>query len=76
MMRSVHRTGREAKDTGRVRAKTAQIRTLPRVGPWVGGADIARVSLRMGWIADDRCNNIGFRIARSKAERATGTDQE
>jgi formylglycine-generating enzyme required for sulfatase activity len=51
-------------------------RRAARGGPWVGGADLARVSARMGWIADDRCNNIGFRIARSKSEKPSGTDQK
>ena len=41
-------------------------RCAARGGPWVGDARFARVSTRMGWVADDRCNNIGFRIARSK----------
>ena len=41
-------------------------RRAARGGPWVGGADLARVSARMGWVANDRCNNIGFRVARSK----------
>ena len=41
-------------------------RCAARGGPWVGDASFARVSTRMGWVADDRCNNIGFRIARSK----------
>ncbi|UCD74824.1 MAG: formylglycine-generating enzyme family protein [Phycisphaerales bacterium] len=41
-------------------------RRAARGGPWVGGADLARVSARLGWVADDRCNNIGFRVARSK----------
>ena len=40
-------------------------RRAARGGPWVGDASLARVSTRMGWVADDRCNNIGFRIARS-----------
>ena len=41
-------------------------RRAARGGPWVGDAGFARVSVRMGWVADDRCNNIGFRVARSK----------
>jgi len=41
-------------------------RRAARGGPWVGSASLAHVSARMGWVADDRCNNIGFRIARSK----------
>lgn len=41
-------------------------RRAARGGPWVGDASIARVSTRMGWVADGRCNNIGFRLARSK----------
>jgi len=49
---------------------------VERGGPWVGGADIARVSVRMGWITDDRCNNIGFRLARSKSEGPSRPDQK
>jgi formylglycine-generating enzyme required for sulfatase activity len=41
-------------------------RRVARDGPWVGDASFARTYVRMGWVADDRCNNIGFRIARSK----------
>jgi formylglycine-generating enzyme required for sulfatase activity len=41
-------------------------RRAARGGPWIGDASFARVSTRMGWVADDRCNNIGFRISRSK----------
>jgi formylglycine-generating enzyme required for sulfatase activity len=41
-------------------------RRVARDGPWAGDASWARTSVRMGWVADDRCNMIGFRIARSK----------
>ncbi|HUU98640.1 MAG TPA: formylglycine-generating enzyme family protein [Phycisphaerae bacterium] len=41
-------------------------RRAARGGPWAGDAGFARVSVRLGWVANDRCNNIGFRIARSK----------
>ncbi|MHC4945626.1 MAG: formylglycine-generating enzyme family protein [Planctomycetota bacterium] len=41
-------------------------RRAARGGPWVGKASDARVAARFGWVAEDRCNNIGFRIARSK----------
>jgi formylglycine-generating enzyme required for sulfatase activity len=41
-------------------------RRAARGGPWAGNASHARVSVRLGWVAEDRCNNIGFRIARSK----------
>lgn len=41
-------------------------RRAARGGPWAGDASIARVSVRLGWVAQDRCNNIGFRVARSK----------
>jgi formylglycine-generating enzyme required for sulfatase activity len=51
-------------------------RRAARGGPWVGGADIARVSARIGWIADDRCNNIGFRLARTKPVEPSKTGQE
>lgn len=38
-------------------------RRAARGGPWVGDARIARVSARFGWVAEDRCNNLGFRFA-------------
>jgi formylglycine-generating enzyme required for sulfatase activity len=41
-------------------------RRAARGGPWVGDASFARVATRLGWVSDDRCNNIGFRVARSK----------
>jgi len=41
-------------------------RRVARGGAWAGDASIARVSARLGWVAEDRCNNIGFRLARSK----------
>ena len=41
-------------------------RRAARDGPWAGDASWARASARIGWVADDRCNMIGFRIARSK----------
>ncbi len=41
-------------------------RRAARGGPWVGDASWARVATRIGWVAQDRCNNIGFRVARSK----------
>jgi formylglycine-generating enzyme required for sulfatase activity len=41
-------------------------RRAARGGPWVGNASLARVTVRFGWVANDRCNNIGFRVARSK----------
>ena len=41
-------------------------RRAARGGPWVGDASGARVSVRLGWTAKDRCNNIGFRLARTK----------
>jgi formylglycine-generating enzyme required for sulfatase activity len=41
-------------------------RRAARGGPWVGDAGLARTSARLGWVADDRCNNSGFRVARSK----------
>jgi len=41
-------------------------RRAARGGPFAGDAGMARVSARMGWVADDRCNNIGFRVARSE----------
>jgi len=42
-----------------------QDRRAARGGRWGGGAGGLRISARMGWIADDRCNNIGFRVART-----------
>ncbi len=41
-------------------------RRAERGGPWVGDASWARAAARIGWTAHDRCNNIGFRIARSE----------
>ena len=41
-------------------------RRAARGGPWAGDASMARVSARIGWVAEDRCNNIGFRVARSE----------
>ncbi|UCE60198.1 MAG: formylglycine-generating enzyme family protein [Phycisphaerales bacterium] len=41
-------------------------RRAARGGPWAGDASFARVYMRLGWVADDRCNNIGFRMARSE----------
>jgi len=41
-------------------------RRAARGGPWVGDANWARAATRIGWVAEDRCNNIGFRVARSK----------
>ena len=41
-------------------------RRAARGGPWVGDASFAHVSARIGWVANDRCNNIGFRLARSR----------
>jgi len=41
-------------------------RRAARGGPWVGKASDVRVAARFGWVSEDRCNNIGFRIARSK----------
>jgi formylglycine-generating enzyme required for sulfatase activity len=43
-----------------------QARRAARGGRWGGGADELRVSTRMGWASHERCNNIGFRVARSK----------
>jgi len=42
------------------------LRRAARSGPWCGAANDQRVTGRWGWFAEDRCNNIGFRIARSK----------
>jgi len=41
-------------------------RRAARGGAMCSNAGFARVSTRMGWVADDRCNNIGFRVAKSK----------
>jgi len=41
-------------------------RRAARGGPWVGDASVAQVTVRLGWVAEDRCNNIGFRVARSE----------
>jgi formylglycine-generating enzyme required for sulfatase activity len=36
-----------------------------RGGRWGGDASEARVFSRSGWVRNDRCNNSGFRVARS-----------
>jgi formylglycine-generating enzyme required for sulfatase activity len=41
-------------------------RLAARGGPWAGDASFSRTCERLGWTAEDRCNNIGFRIARSQ----------
>jgi sulfatase modifying factor 1 len=38
-----------------------------RGGRWGGDASEVRVSSRSGWVRNDRCNNSGFRVARSLA---------
>jgi formylglycine-generating enzyme required for sulfatase activity len=42
------------------------MRRASRGGRWAGDADELRVSTRFGWESFNRCNNTGFRIARSK----------
>ncbi len=41
-------------------------RRAVRGGRWSGDADELRVSKRFGWESFNRCNNTGFRVARSK----------
>ena len=41
-------------------------RRAARGGAMCSNAGLTRVATRMGWVANDRCNNIGFRLARSK----------
>ena len=41
------------------------VRRAARGGRWGGGAYELRVTMRYGWASDDRCNNIGFRVART-----------
>ncbi len=41
------------------------LRRAARGGPWVGDASFARAAVRFGWVIDDRCNNVGFRLAKS-----------
>ena len=41
-------------------------RRAARGGPWAGDAGVVRACARFGWVANDRCNNIGFRVARSR----------
>jgi formylglycine-generating enzyme required for sulfatase activity len=43
-----------------------ETRRAARGGRWGGGPDELRVSARFGWAAHERCNNIGFRVARSR----------
>ena len=40
-----------------------------RGGRWGGDAFEARITHRTGWVRNDRCNNSGFRIARSVARQ-------
>jgi formylglycine-generating enzyme required for sulfatase activity len=40
-------------------------RRAARGGRWGGGARELRVAARFGWASEDRCNNIGFRVART-----------
>jgi formylglycine-generating enzyme required for sulfatase activity len=42
-----------------------QERRAARGGPWGGDASWQSVFVRIGWQAEERCNNIGFRIART-----------
>jgi len=41
-------------------------RRAARGGRWAGDADELRVSKRFGWESFNRCNNTGFRVARSR----------
>jgi formylglycine-generating enzyme required for sulfatase activity len=41
-------------------------RRAARGGRWAGDADELRVSKRLGWQSFNRCNNTGFRVARSR----------
>lgn len=40
------------------------VRRAARGGRWGGDARELRVTMRFGWSSEDRCNNIGFRVAR------------
>ncbi len=42
------------------------LRRAARGGGWVIDASHTLAAARVGWVAYDRCNNVGFRIARSK----------
>jgi formylglycine-generating enzyme required for sulfatase activity len=42
------------------------MRRAARGGRWAGDADELRASARFGWESFNRCNNIGFRVARSR----------
>ena len=42
------------------------VRRAARGGRWGGDANELRVSTRFGWESFNRCDNIGFRISRSK----------
>jgi formylglycine-generating enzyme required for sulfatase activity len=42
------------------------LRRAARGGTWCADAGHARACARIGWLAYDRCNNTGFRIARSR----------
>ena len=40
-------------------------RRAARGGAMCSNASLVRVATRMGWAANDPCNNIGFRLTRS-----------
>ena len=43
------------------------VRQTLRGGRWGGDASEVRVSSRSWWLRNDRCNNSGFRVARSES---------
>jgi len=43
-------------------------RRVARGGRWGGGASEIRATARFAWEPNNRCNNIGFRVARSGVE--------
>jgi len=49
-----------------VKGEGLSMRRAARGGRWAGGADELRASARFGWVPEDRCNNIGLRVARTR----------
>jgi formylglycine-generating enzyme required for sulfatase activity len=60
-------TGEDATDPYSMPPAGALPQQTLRGGRWGGDASEVRVSARSWWLRNDRCNNSGFRIARSEA---------
>jgi formylglycine-generating enzyme required for sulfatase activity len=60
------RYGEEAEEDPYQAKGEFDLRRAARGGTWATDAGQARACARIGWLAYDRCNNMGFRIARSR----------